>query len=107
MPCPLRARQSGRSRSRTVANGEIAGGALVSGVAGDRRSAVPTSQADSVFSLVGRRERSRKACPKESESFASGRLWLTRRALTCRQRHVPTVVNASIVRSELGHLSLR
>jgi hypothetical protein len=46
-PCPLRARQSRQSQSRTVASGENAGQAQVNAPAGDRRSLVATSQAGS------------------------------------------------------------
>jgi hypothetical protein len=49
--CPLRARQSGRSRSRTVVNGDNTRKMQVSGSAGQRRSVVPTSQAGSAGSI--------------------------------------------------------
>ena len=45
--CPLRARQSGRSLSRTVVNGQNVGETQVSVPAGDQRSLAPTSQAGS------------------------------------------------------------
>lgn len=46
--CPLRARQSGGSRSRTVTHVENANNAQASGIAGDQWSVAPTSQAGGV-----------------------------------------------------------